>query len=1049
MINKITKKAVAILMLLSIFISAISNISIASTEISEAKLQDKGVIPMHLQFWSSKLNTWAYITSSYVTYTENGKEYFAYCLNHELPGVGQEEGEYDSYSVDVSSVIDNVKVWRTIINGYPYKTPSELGLDNKYDAFLATKQAVYCILYNYDPETRYRSASQGADERGDAMRTAIINLVKIGRNGTQTPYTSGISASKVGDLTKEGDYYSQEYKITCGVTASEYSITSTANMPSGAIITNTSGTKKTTFSGSENFKIKIPISQMNKDINVTFSIQGKAKTYPIFYGKTRISGTQNFALTYDPIGDVIGVGNLNIKTNNGRIQINKTDDETSEPIAGVTFKLTKKDGTVVANATTSAKGVATFSGLYSNDYVLKEISANENYVLNNKEFDVHVDYDGTVTKDITNSHKKGNLKIYKVDKDNHKIALGNVQFDLYSEEFQKVIGTYTTDVNGEIEIKNLRTGNYKLIEKSTGKWYNLAEDKPVEVKWNTTEENTIENELKKGQVKVIKVDQDNNEVKLEGVEFEVLDEKENVLEKITTDKNGEALTSRYPIRDYEKLKIRESNTLETYVLSDKVETIKLEENQIKNITFQNEKKKGQIRIIKVDLDDNEVLLEGVKFDIVDENGKVVDTVVTDKNGKATTKRLPIDSEYTIIERETKKEYKLTEETQTVKLEQDEIKNITFENEKRKGQLRIIKVDLDDNEALLEGVTFDILDEDGNIVDTVITDENGEATTKELPCVDKKYTVIERETRKEYVLTEETQTIELTEDEITSIQFENEKIKGYLEITKVDSKTEKTLEGATFGIYDENNNEVTQITTDETGKATSELLPYGKYFAKELDTGSVYYLLNEETFEFEITENHQTVPMTIENDSVDIEVTVDKEGTSEIKPGEKVNYEFSNVGNASNIYLENFKWFDYIPTDYIRLEKMTTGTWNQDLTYDVYYKTNKSDKYVLRYKDLKTTENHLLDFTDVKLDDDEYIIETCFDFGTVDTGFKEDIKPTMECKSFDTLEGNDTFTNYTKTVGTYFGVTSEANSKWTTITHIPEDKHESTLPKTGN
>lgn len=45
------------------------------------------------------------------------------------------------------------------------------------------------------------------------------------------------------------------------------------------------------------------------------------------------------------------------------------------------------------------------------------------------------------------SIKKGNLKIYKVDKDNNRVVLGNVQFDLYSEELQKVIGTYTTDVN--------------------------------------------------------------------------------------------------------------------------------------------------------------------------------------------------------------------------------------------------------------------------------------------------------------------------------------------------------------------------------------------------------------------------------------------------------------------------------------------------------------------------------------------------------------------------------------------------------------------------
>ncbi|MEE1531586.1 MAG: SpaA isopeptide-forming pilin-related protein [Clostridia bacterium] len=544
------------------------------------------------------------------------------------------------------------------------------------------------------------------------------------------------------------------------------------------------------------------------------------------------------------------------------------------------------------------------------------------------------------------------------------------------------------------------------------------------------------------------MDQDNNQVKLEGVEFEVLDENDNVLEKITTDKNGEALTSRYPIRDFEKIKIRESKTLETYVLSNEVKTVTLKENEIKTVIFQNEKKKAQIRVIKVDQDNNEILLEGVTFDVINNAGEIVDTIVTGSDGIATTKRIPIDSEYTIIERKTKKEYKLTKETQTVTLEQDEIKNIIFQNEKRKGQLRIIKVDLDDNEILLEGVIFDILDKYGNVVDTVVTNEKGEATSKRLPCIDEEYTAIERETRKEYVLTEKPQTITLTEDEITSIQFENEKIKGYLEITKVDSKTKDTLKDAVFGIYDMDNNEIAIITTDETGKATSELIPYGKYYAKELDTGSVYYLLNENTFEFEITKNHETVPITIENDSVDIEVTVDKEGSIEIKPGEKVNYEFSNVGNASNVYLENFKWYDYIPTDYIRLETMTTGTWNQDLTYNVYYKTNNSDDYVLFRENLSTKENYNLDFTSLEFSENEYITETCFDFGKVDIGFREDIKPTMECKSFDTLKDNDTFTNHTKTVGVYFGVTAEANSKWTTITHTPEEKHEDKLPRTG-
>ena len=94
--------------------------------------------------------------------------------------------------------------------------------------------------------------------------------------------------------------------------------------------------------------------------------------------------------------------------------------------------------------------------MYQGDYILKETATNSKYILNKKEFDVNVEYNETATKDITNEHKKGNLKIYKVDKDNHKIALGDVKFDLYSEEFKKVIGTYATNTDGEIQINNLR-----------------------------------------------------------------------------------------------------------------------------------------------------------------------------------------------------------------------------------------------------------------------------------------------------------------------------------------------------------------------------------------------------------------------------------------------------------------------------------------------------------------------------------------------------------------------------------------------------------------
>ena len=118
---------------------------------------------------------------------------------------------------------------------------------------------------------------------------------------------------------------------------------------------------------------------------------------------------------------------------------------------------------------------------------------NPKYILNDMEFDVPVEYNKTSDVNVENEHKKGNIKVYKVDKDNNRVVLGNVEFDLFSHEFNKVIGTYHTDVNGELEIKDLRIGDYSLIEKETNKWYNLAEDTEVEVEWNLTKELQIEN----------------------------------------------------------------------------------------------------------------------------------------------------------------------------------------------------------------------------------------------------------------------------------------------------------------------------------------------------------------------------------------------------------------------------------------------------------------------------------------------------------------------------------------------------------------------------
>ena len=118
---------------------------------------------------------------------------------------------------------------------------------------------------------------------------------------------------------------------------------------------------------------------------------------------------------------------------------------------------------------------------------------------------------------------------------------------------------------------------------------------------------------------------------------------------------------------------------------------------------------------------------------------------------------------------------------------------------------------------------------------------------------------------------------------TKLIFENEKIRGDIEITKISAddnektgeKKGTTLKGAIFEVYNENDMLVDTIVTDENGKAKSKLLEYGKYYVKEKSTGSDYYLLNTEKYYVEITENGKTIPVTIENTSIKVEKELPK------------------------------------------------------------------------------------------------------------------------------------------------------------------------------
>ena len=462
-------KIVSALMLTMLIIGQFSNI-FAAFDVQSAFIEYQTDCGDYLQVNNGGGN-WGRVITSYVEYqAPDGQKYPAYCLDNTKPGVGSTTlgDNPNGYTVNVEKLLDNDRIYTAIINGYPYKTPEELGVSNKYDAFTATKHAVYSIINGTDINSKYR----GVGDRGQKIINAMNNIVYKANHETKRQTSAMLTLVKDGAFGEDAnqDYYSQTYHIQSDVDMQQYTITGISEFTSGSYIVDLTGNRKNTFSAGEQFKIMIPKEQANNMDNVSgaISVQAKCKTYPVFYA-SKDSSVQPYALTFSIYGNTETVLRDSFNMRTGKIVINKTDAETSKPIEGVTFQLQKKDGTVVGTSTTDSRGVASFSQLLPADYVLKETSTNENYVLNKLDFDVNVKYNQTVTKSITNEHKRGNLKVIKVDKDNHKIALGNVQFDLYSEEFGRIIGTYTTNVDGEIQINNLRTGKYKLIEKNTRK----------------------------------------------------------------------------------------------------------------------------------------------------------------------------------------------------------------------------------------------------------------------------------------------------------------------------------------------------------------------------------------------------------------------------------------------------------------------------------------------------------------------------------------------------------------------------------------------------
>lgn len=302
--------------------------------------------------------------------------------------------------------------------------------------------------------------------------------------------------------------------------------------------------------------------------------------------------------------------------------------------------------------------------------------------------------------------------------------------------------------------------------------------------------------------------------------------------------------------------------------------------QVATVTFHNTLKRGSLEVIKTSEDH---LIEGVKFHLTGASlsGLPVDEyAVTDSTGKAVFSDVLIGTGYVLSEVDTDVRYVIPED-QTAAVEWSKVTHKSIHNVLKKWNATVTKSDsatgTPQGDAKLSGAVYGVY-KGGQLVDTYVTDGNGQFTTVYYACGDD-WTIREITPSEGYLLDSTVYPVGAEPQRYTAeynpiaLDVTEQVIRGGVALTKVDKDyPENKLEGAVFEVYRDSNRNQELDAEDELLGTMEELgggeyaltgLCYGGYFAKEAQAPEGFYL-DENAYYFAITEDGETV--TVENEA---------------------------------------------------------------------------------------------------------------------------------------------------------------------------------------
>ncbi len=473
---------------------------------------------------------------------------------------------------------------------------------------------------------------------------------------------------------------------------------------------------------------------------------------PGYYVVTEIKAPNGYSLSSSPKTVQLKAGKPATVTFENEplrgIQIVKVDAETGETIPGVTFKVTKANGSFIGEYKTDESGMITVSGLEPGAYTIVEVATVNGYILDTTPKTVTLEEDNptVVTVEIKNKPLAG-LQIRKIDGATNK-PLAGVEFELRTAA-GAFIGKYTTDAAGVIFVENLKPGTYVITELSTKENYTLdATPRTVVVKSGKMTLETFKN-YPYPVLTIKKVDSETGQP-LAGAKFKLMDEAYRELGVITTSELGLVNITKMNAGTYYVQEVEAPNG---YVLDATVRQITLEWGKTTVLEVKNAPR-GSLRIQKVDAVTGKPLY-GATFNLYDKRGNLLGEYTTDNAGMIIFTRQITAGTYKIKEVKAPEGYVLDSTPITINVKSGETTEFTLKNTPETGNIRITKVAADYNDITkdhkgdpLEGAVFEIYNEDGDVVDRITTGADGVAKSKNLPLG--KYAIKEITAPKHYI-----------------------------------------------------------------------------------------------------------------------------------------------------------------------------------------------------------------------------------------------------------------------------------------------------------